>query len=52
MVKKIEDSTMKSIKNIVQRAGKFWLTGACISAMLGLIHGVLTFYGIIQWGIV
>lgn len=52
VVKKVEESIMKSIKSIVQRAGKLWLIGACISALFGLIHGILTVYGVIQWGIV
>ncbi len=43
---------MKNISSYIHRAGKLWLVGACISALLGLIHGVLTFYGVIQWGIV
>lgn len=43
---------MKGIKSIAQRAGKLWFVGACISVLLGLIHGILTFYGVIQWGII
>jgi len=40
------------MKSIINRLGRLWLFGAGLSALIGLIHGVLTFYGIIQWGIV
>lgn len=38
---------MKNIRRLICRAGKLWLVGACISALLGLIHGLLTVYGVI-----
>ncbi len=43
---------MKNISSRIYRFGKLWLFGAGLSALIGLAHGVLTFYGVIQWGIV
>jgi len=37
---------MKNISSYIQRVGKLWLFGAVLSALIGLIHGVLTFYGV------
>ena len=40
---------MKNIKitDGIRKYGKLWLFGMGLSALIGLIHGVLIFYGII-----
>lgn len=38
---------MKNISRHVHRFGKLWIFGAGLSVLIGLIHGVLTFYGMI-----
>lgn len=38
---------MKNIGDSIQKFGKLWLFGAGLSAFIGLIHGILTFYSIL-----
>lgn len=38
---------MKDIGSAMREFGRLWLFGAGLSALIGLAHGVLTFYGFI-----
>ena len=40
---------MKNISSYIHRVGKLWIFGAVLSALIGLIHGVLTFFGFVEW---
>lgn len=38
---------MLGLKRFVKKAGKLWLFGAGMSALIGLLHGILTYYAVI-----